>query len=249
MKEKNIFRIGKVSNIDYENGMMQVLYTDKGQAVTAHMPYANFNQEYAMPGIGEQVLVAHLSNGSSRGVVLGSIWNKKNIPEEKGKGLYRKELSKTKGAAYVRYEDSSGEYLLAVPVLKLHGIEKTEVEGPEVKISANHRTSWESPEHTATLQTVKVHGLEGADIELLATNNIRITMDSSKLLALILKVKLETMNEMELLAGKDLALLAEGNLNLSAGKGVRLEDATFSTTLSEIMGRLEALDGNTDARK
>ena len=49
----------------------------------------------------QDVMVAHLSNGSSRGVVMGTIWNRKYAPVETGAGLYRKDLSRKKDAAYV----------------------------------------------------------------------------------------------------------------------------------------------------
>ena len=57
-------RIGKVSSIDYENGMIRVLYTDRDGAVTKTLPVVTFNDEYKMPQVGQYVLVVHLSNGS-----------------------------------------------------------------------------------------------------------------------------------------------------------------------------------------
>ena len=36
-------RIGKVSSIDYENGMIRVLYTDRDGAVTKTLPVVTFN--------------------------------------------------------------------------------------------------------------------------------------------------------------------------------------------------------------
>ena len=249
MREKNTLRIGKVSGIDYENGMMQVVYTDKGKAVTSNMPYANFNNEYSMPQIGEQVLVAHMSNGSSRGVVLGGMWNRKNTPEESGKGLYRKELSKTRGAAYMRYEDESGEYLIAVPILKLHGVDRTDLEGPEVNIAANHRTSFESPEHIAAMQMVTIKGMEEADIEIIVVNSVKITMEKADLEALVRNGKMEILEGLELKVGGDLKIDADEKINLAAGGDIEMEDKEFSSTFSEIMERLEALDGNKGFRK
>lgn len=247
--DKNIFRTGKVSSIDYKTGMIQVVYTDKDNAVTAKLPYANFNNEYSMPKIGEQVIVAHMSNGSSRGVVLGTMWNKKNIPEESGKGIYRKELSKTKGASYIRYDDESGEYLIRTPIMMLHGVDRTDVEGPEVNIAANLRTSFESPEHEAALQTVVVKGLEAADIDLEVKSNIKVMMNLVQLEALIRKVKLETAEDLELAAGKACRIKAAEDITIGAENCIRLEDEKFSTTLTAIMERLEALDNDTSARK
>ncbi len=234
-------RIGKVSSIDYKTGMIQVVYTDKADAVTARLPYANFNNEYCMPKIGERVLVGHMSNGSSRGVVIGTIWNKKNIPPEHGKGLYRKELSKKQGAAYVRFDENSGEYLVRVPVVLLHGIDRTDLEGPEVNIAANVKTGFESPEHKAVVRSVHVKGLEGEDITAGIANNVKIVMDSGQLEALVKGIVLETVEALEVKAGD--------GIKLSAGSDVELEDGKFATTLSAILERLEALDGDRSARK
>lgn len=247
--EKNLFRVGKVSSVDYENGMIQVVYTDKNNAVTAKLPYANFNNEYSMPKIGEQVVVAHLSNGTSRGVVLGGMWNKKNIPEENGKELYRKELSKTPGAAYLRFNNESGEYLVRAPTVLIHGIDHTDLEGPEVNIAANIKTSFESPEHEAVLGNVNILGLEKKDISVQVVSNVSIIMDLANLEALIKKVKLETLEEIELLSEQGFKIKAEKNVLLAAGEEIKLEDNKFSTTLSGILERLEALDNNTSARK
>lgn len=248
MKKTGI-RIGKVSSVNYETGMMEVVYTDKDNAVTSELPYANFNNEYCMPKIGEQVLVAHLSNGSSRGVVLGTMWNKKNTPEENGKKLYRKELSKTPGVAYIRFDDESGEYLIRTPVILLHGIDRTDLEGPEVHIAANLKTSFESPEHKAILENIHISGLEGSDITAEVTTNISLLMELASLEALIKNMKLETVEKIEMAAGGALEITAEKDVSIEAGASIRMEDEKFSTTLSEILERLEALDNDTSARK
>lgn len=239
MRETGI-RVGRVSSIDFERGMMQVVYSDKDHAVTAKLPYANFNNEYAMPKIGEQVLVAHLSNGSSRGVVLGTMWNRKNLPEENGKGLYRKELSQTRGAAYIRYDDGSGEYLIRVPVVQLHGVDRTDLEGPEVNIAANIKTSFESPEHEVSVGSVYVEGLETDEIAVEVASNVMVSMSAADLKALIRMAELEAAEDCRIRA-RNVAMEAVGELSL--------EDGAFSTTLSGILERLEALDGDTSARK
>jgi phage baseplate assembly protein gpV len=239
MRETGI-RVGRVSSVDFERGMMQVVYSDKDHAVTTKLPYANFNNEYAMPKIGEQVLVAHLSNGSSRGVVLGTMWNRKNLPEENGKGLYRKELSKTRGAAYVRYDDEKGEYLVRVPVVQLHGVDRTDLEGPEVNIAANIRTSFESPEHEVSVGSVRVAGLETEEIGIEVADNVSVSMSAGDLKALIRSVELEAVEACGITAER---------IRMEARGELCLEDGGFSTTLSGIMGRLEALDGDVSARK
>ena len=247
--DKNIFRIGKVSSIDYENGMLQVVYTDKDNAVTAKLPYANFGNEYNMPGIGEQVMVAHLSNGTGRGVVLGSMWNKKNLPRENGKELYRKELSKVPGAAYLRFDEKNGEYLIRAPAVLLHGVDHTDLEGPEVNIAANIRTRFESPEHEIALGSARIMGLESEEIPVQVNGNVKIVMEPADLEALIRNVRLEILEELKLAAGTNFIVTAEENMSMTAEKEFYFENSKFSATLTEIMERLEALDGDASARK
>lgn len=102
-------RAGKVSSVEYETGMVKVTYPDKNNEVTASLSLLSYGGEYSMPCIGDNVIVLHLSNGSSRGVVLGGMWNKGSLPTEAKEGLYRKDLSKTEGRSYLRYDDSNGE--------------------------------------------------------------------------------------------------------------------------------------------
>lgn len=241
-------RVGKVSSIDYETGMMQVVYPDKNNEVTARMPYANFNDEYHMPKIGERVLVGHMSNGSSRGVVLCTMWNKKNMPEESGEGIYRKELSKKRGAAYTRFDDGSGEYMVKAPAIQIYGVDRTVLEGSEVGIAANIRTNFESPEHTAILGAVHIAGLEGTDILVSIEGNVKIEMPLSFLEAVLERIKMEAKESVEISA-KEMKLKTEESIGMEAADNIRIEDGKFATTLSEIMERLEALDGNRSARK
>lgn len=106
MPEKNI-RIGKVSSIDYENGMISVTYPDLDDSVTDDFPVFSFTGEYKMPQIGEDVLVLHLSNGCSAGVVMGRYWNEDNKPQAYGRGVFRKELGEKPGDAFIQYKDGN----------------------------------------------------------------------------------------------------------------------------------------------
>lgn len=101
-------RIGQVSNIDYNSGMVKVLYQDRDGDVTKALPYLSFNDEYKMPTVGQYVLVAHLSNGSEAGIVLGGYWNRERRPAASGEGVYRKELGSVPGKAFVLFEEGSG---------------------------------------------------------------------------------------------------------------------------------------------
>lgn len=100
-------RIGRISSIDYQKGTVKVVYADKDNAVTDSLPLLNMNGEYKMPNINDMVLVAHLSNGVAMGIVMGTFWSKGNPPAETGKNLFRKELGRTPGEAYIRYDAST----------------------------------------------------------------------------------------------------------------------------------------------
>ena len=72
-------RKGKISNIDYENGMAQVVYQDKSNAVTSFLPILHHCHE-------------HLSNGMANGFILSGYWNKENKPKKFGENYYYKKL-------------------------------------------------------------------------------------------------------------------------------------------------------------
>ena len=95
--------VGRVSSINKSTGMLRVTYPDRDNSVTAELPLLSFTDEYKIPSVGSQVVVAHLSNGSSAGVVLGHYWNKANTPPV-SKG-FRKELGEEYGDAYIDYNE------------------------------------------------------------------------------------------------------------------------------------------------
>ena len=88
----DVIRIGKVSSVDYEKGMISVYYEDRTAMVTSIMPVLS-NGRYKMPKVGESILVAHLSNGTNAAVVLGTIFNDVNVPKSSGQNVYYEELS------------------------------------------------------------------------------------------------------------------------------------------------------------
>lgn len=123
-----LIRIGKVSKIDYEYGMIAVTFSDLDDAVTVPLASVSFNDEYKMPKVGDEVLSLHLPSGQSRGLVLGKYWNKTNIPPSTGATVYRKEYGHTYEEAYAEYHDG-GELLLFAPSIKFG------VSGGEITVS------------------------------------------------------------------------------------------------------------------
>ncbi len=102
--EKNLIRIGRISSMNKETGMVRVVYKDKN-STTSELPVFNFSGEYKAPQVGQLVLVLHLSNDSSTGIVMGSFWNKVNKPKT---SEYQKDFKE--GKAYEKYEEK--QYIL-----------------------------------------------------------------------------------------------------------------------------------------
>ena len=93
-------RIGTVSSIDPETGMVSVMFNDRDNEVTELLPYATFNDEYKLPQLGAKVVVLHLSNGGEMGIILGTYWNEYNTAGNPG--TFHKDLG---GGAYINYKD------------------------------------------------------------------------------------------------------------------------------------------------
>lgn len=93
-------RIGTVSSVDADTGMVSVMYQDRDGEVTQLLPYATFNDEYKLPKVGTKVVVIHLSNGSEMGIVLGTYWNRGNPAGNPGS--YLKKIGEK---AYFMYQD------------------------------------------------------------------------------------------------------------------------------------------------
>lgn len=97
--ENDTIRIGKVSDVDYEKGLIRVAYLDRDNNVTAPMPM--LSDKYFMPEVGDQVIVLHLSNGAEAGIVLGRFYTDKNLPKESGKGVFFMTLDRS-GASFIK---------------------------------------------------------------------------------------------------------------------------------------------------
>ena len=77
----DVIRVGFVSSVNVAAGTVQVTYQDRERMVTGDMPILAFGGEYDLPEVNDMVIVAHLSNDLSSGVVLGRFWNAKSYPE------------------------------------------------------------------------------------------------------------------------------------------------------------------------
>lgn len=114
---ERLVRVGRVSSVNHSAGMVRVTYPDLDDSTTDEFPVFSMGDEYKMPGIGQEVLVLHLSNGQSAGIVMGRYWNENNAPPESGGGVFHKELGEAYGEAFIHYasgslgfHDSAGDF-------------------------------------------------------------------------------------------------------------------------------------------
>ena len=85
----DVVRVGRISSVNQENGMVRVYYTDR-DSTTSELGMFYFLGEYKPPRVNDQVIVLHLSNDTSSGVVLGGFWNEvRKAPREM---TYKKEM-------------------------------------------------------------------------------------------------------------------------------------------------------------
>lgn len=110
-----IIRIGTVSAVDKDTGMVSVVYQDQDDGTTGYLPYFSPGDEYKPPAVNDMVLVAHLSNGTTRGIVIGKFWNKANKPPVPDTGWYKKLSEKSS----MRYEKESDTLYITAPKIVL----------------------------------------------------------------------------------------------------------------------------------
>ena len=118
---QKFIRIGKVSSVNYDQGMIRVTYPDRDDSVTAEIPVFSFTDEYKMPKVGSQVLVLHLSNGSAAGVMMGHYWNEKNKSLVTGAEVFRKELAQSYGEAFFDYDGKEKKLTIYADKIEIKG--------------------------------------------------------------------------------------------------------------------------------
>ena len=114
---ERLIRIGRVSSVDAKNGLIRVTYPDLDDAVTDWLPLFSFTDEYKMPDIRDEVIVAHLSSGQTAGVVLGKYWNADHRPPVNSG--FRKELGTEIGEAYIAFKN--GVLTIKADTIKISG--------------------------------------------------------------------------------------------------------------------------------
>lgn len=128
-------RVGFVSSIDYEKGMVEVTYPDMDDEVTQPLPLLTpFADEYFMPRVDDQIIVLHLSNGAEFGVVLGWEWDEEHPPHEYGEEFYRKDFSHEGDARLCYNKGKNKVMVLTLPKkLVIHAPESIVLDTPLVR--------------------------------------------------------------------------------------------------------------------
>mgnify|MGYP000879194820 CR=1 FL=1 len=113
---KDIVRRGTVSNVDYENGTVKVVYEDRDDAVSFDLPLLSF--EFNPPQIGDMVIVIFLSNDTTQGFVIGKPFNSNNRPSNGKKNILRKDLD---ASNFLEYDKSTKTLTINVENVRIKG--------------------------------------------------------------------------------------------------------------------------------
>lgn len=128
-------RIGRISSVNYAAGTARVVYSDRDNAVTQEFPILA-NGAYEMPKVDDMVVVAHLTNAPSAGVILGKFWNGANVPTEGKRGIVRKDIDN--GKCVIRYDsEHTTAKVNCDGMIEISGAVSVEISGAEVTINGD----------------------------------------------------------------------------------------------------------------
>ena len=127
-------RIGRISSVNYAAGTARVVYSDRDNAVTQEFPI--LGNTYEMPKVDDMVVVAHLTNAPSAGVILGKFWNGANVPPEGKRGIVRKDIDNSKCVIRYDSEDTTAK-INCDGTIEISGKVSIEVQSAEINISGD----------------------------------------------------------------------------------------------------------------
>lgn len=120
---RTTIRIGNVSDIYPDDGMVSVTYPQYDDATSGKLPLLSFTDEYKMPKVGDRVVVLHFENGAQEGIVLGHYWNEKNKCPKSGAQHWWKSLcppyTDNPEKATMFYDDESETLTITAPKIVL----------------------------------------------------------------------------------------------------------------------------------
>jgi phage baseplate assembly protein V len=83
---KNTIRVGRVSAVYPERCTARVVFDDRQELVSYELPTLGrgslFNKDYWLPDVDELVWCLFLPSGNQQGVIIGTTFNKKDLPPE-----------------------------------------------------------------------------------------------------------------------------------------------------------------------
>ncbi len=105
----------KVSKINYTAGTADLVIEDREGQIISGVPF--LAGAYDMPGIGDMVaaIMDETAGKIGRGVILGQIFSKSNVPPMCGAGVFYKRLA---GDAYIAYNPSQKTLDIKVDKIK-----------------------------------------------------------------------------------------------------------------------------------
>lgn len=115
----NMFRVGKVSSINYPAGSVRVTFEDKDDIVSDELPM--ISHEYEMPEVGDGVLCLFFGNSISAGVCLGRYFFDDFPPVESGPNIYFKHYLKSGEDAFTRYDSNTKTLTIKAENIVLDG--------------------------------------------------------------------------------------------------------------------------------
>jgi len=218
-------RIGKVTNVYGSTGRLKVEYEDAGNS-SCEIAMLSMNNEVSMPKVGDRVVTLHMSNGSSKGFVLGTYYGGGLQP--KASSGYRKDFS---NGAYAT--SKNGSYNLKATKVGISGSgaslslsANASVVGSEVVIGSAAASEDESKEIEPDVY-LKITS-DTAEIKSTSTINVE-SEDTASLKAVTLDIEAETLS----IKGTDIEIDAS-NLTLTCSYG--------SETFENILKRIERIE-------
>ncbi len=176
---KDVIRVGFVSSINYEKGLVQITYTDKENAVSGELPY--FSDYYQMPEVGDKVVVLYMTNGNHEGFVLGKYYHNDNIPIKSGQGIIHKPLNQN--GAEILYNKNDDSFHLEVGKVAVDG-NIINVSGESITLFADFLSlSGGKNSITTDRDTVKIKAANAViEADSIVLNSANITLNGSNIM-------------------------------------------------------------------
>ena len=109
---KNMVRIGVISSVNPKDMKARVLFEER-DVVSAELDIvvqgSLHNTSYWLPQINEQVLCLFLATGNQKGFILGSLYNKTDVPKINNVNKIRHDF---KDGSFVEHDHTTGDMLV-----------------------------------------------------------------------------------------------------------------------------------------